>query len=349
VQLSDVIGRLNSQNPDETLFTNAAAIKNVALIRKQTSDIFFLASGRRKGILNWPEIVEPGTPAGAALESLADAFDKAAIEMDQWAQKKFKPHLRAAKGVRRIVGVDDSGLEDDLAPLAAIAASITEADNRFNSEWTRILEKRTDGLQAYSTVLKDHWLKDGWDMSPDFSGKHMDESTVLYVEQLMKELGRQWARDAIERSANGPPYNLRSVEAQLKDVIADLTLPLTKDDLRNVNLPTSSMTAWSEIKRELQTDARSLPFRVCCFGSVKHGKSSFINALIGKIVLEPGSKCSRAQQLLRRLTILQSSPRHLGLCWSSIPPDCRSRSLRSMPTTLRHTLDFWERPNLLKT
>ena len=297
-QLSEAFYRITSQCMVDLRLINPSVIRTLALIRKEVSNAFYLTSERCRGISKLPGIIGTGTKVDDALDLLADQFDHQKEKVETWMYK-FIPHVLEAKKLTRLLGpeVEDvnNGLESDLHSLSSIVRAVTDADNAFTSKWTEALESRPEGVHAYSTTLKKHWNAQKFKMNPSLSEDTLDPSTILHCDLPMEQLGREWTSQLIAQSQGPVAEILRSVGADIRQVASELKLPVTKAELADANLPVGTLKTWAMIMRDLQVDLRTEPLRVCCFGSVNHGKSSLINALIGKGVLEPGREYLRGK------------------------------------------------------
>ena len=117
-----------------------------------------------------------------------------------------------------------------------------------------------------------------------------DHNAASRQEELARKLGRGWINDRVNRQ-HVPAKQLIDVQTTLFELIWSGTVPQLKKNLtRNINDPEHrecevTLDQLDKSLQEVIARSKRPRFTISFYGMVKAGKSLFLNALIGSIIL----------------------------------------------------------------
>ncbi|CAG8626235.1 13628_t:CDS:1, partial [Acaulospora colombiana] len=138
-------------------------------------------------------------------------------------------------------------------------------------------------LEDYSDVLLAKWNELPFKVEACFEGRSMDKSTLLIDFDVFKKVGKDWVKPQVRGASH--KSQLPSVEDHFREIIDETPIPPHLERLGQMGLRTDASILWKDFKQLARSSLRNESLRIAFAGIVNHGKSSAINALLGRIVL----------------------------------------------------------------
>lgn len=245
------------------------------------------------------------------LFEMSKALEDARIALE--TEVKFPEYLTDVKRIATaypVFGSEDNPsniliqrLRTDTNQAKAVHAQCHEAFLRFKEEWSSV------SIAASATLTQDQQtmyinpvliVTEAWDtskfrMEPKFPrelSSHWLNPPPYEAE--MEKRGKAYFEEIFKKIADGGDGNnlIGILETVLRDKFNQITFPERPAQLAEFNLPDRVWRRYEELKQAFSTlgTLRDAPIRLCVFGAVNQGKSTMINALIGRRLLYASSE-----------------------------------------------------------
>jgi hypothetical protein len=225
---------------------------------------------------------------------------RAALSSHKQRQQQRRSGPGSFLGSPEVVDV----LKEHAAILTQKGAHLRNECASFRESWrihreevfvrvSRGMDIQPNRLEDYTQVIQEAWFhnRDFFVMQPDFHHRKMDVSSSQVDPEIFIELGRAWIG---ERLPPGdivlPRSEISSSEQRLQRAASVIKAPSDISDLERLGLRTDALKIWGNIFEHLSNSFKDIPLRIAFVGLVNQGKSSAINALLGRILLQASGK-----------------------------------------------------------
>jgi hypothetical protein len=228
---------------------------------------------------------------GALIRRMSDAVAKAVTHLKE---------IRYTSAIQpsHIAFVDVPDLQTILTSLGAdidkgrdTLQTFAKTVTNSRQEWPEIKLASAKAMAGVSadvaadpvTALAREWNQRHFEMDPYFLADLDEERIELYKATIMKAALSMFPPSTGEKGTQV----IAEYETDLISHFEKLRCPVSVSKLYDYELPDDALLRWGETTKAFEQfqGLRSKPLRLCVFGLFNEGKSSFINALVGKRVL----------------------------------------------------------------